>query len=81
MWRNSIHRDSHPFVDDICRGFLTHRMQTFQTRRAQSKESCAQNCSPSEKSEIDSVVSLWIFAQNSLITESFRASWLRFAHA
>ncbi|OWM90272.1 hypothetical protein CDL15_Pgr006593 [Punica granatum] len=62
MWRNSIRRDSQPFVGDICRGFLTHRMQTFQTRRAQSKEPYVQNCSPSERSEIDSVVSLWIFA-------------------
>ncbi|OWM83560.1 hypothetical protein CDL15_Pgr011734 [Punica granatum] len=70
--------DSHLFA-----GYACHRCcrQTFQTQRAESKEPCTQSYKSLEQSEIDSAVSLWIFVQNSLITESFRASWLKLVHA
>ncbi|PKI74810.1 hypothetical protein CRG98_004828 [Punica granatum] len=63
----------HSYVEAILAETIRHRRQTFQTQRAQSKEPCTQSYKSLEQSEIDSAANLWIFVQNSLITESFRA--------
>ncbi|OWM90743.1 hypothetical protein CDL15_Pgr019835 [Punica granatum] len=69
-----------PDAESSVQGAMHTELQVIRAELS-PRRACTQRCKSLEHSEIDSSTNLWIFVQNSLITGSFRASWLKLVHA